>query len=122
MRVAWRVIHGGTADDDRSGDEDDGEAVDDRQVCKERPARIETLDVDVSSLALDPLEEVVGVEDINLQAVKERGNAIKPSTGGRRYKRPGAGGSSTSSGATLPGHSDRKELLGRIGCDKAGLE
>lgn len=49
------------------------------------------------------LEEEVGVEAIDLKNWERR-------TG---VKRPAA-----TSGVSLPGHSDRKELLGRIGCEK----
>lgn len=50
-----------------------------------------------------PLEEEVGVEAIDLKSWERR-------TGVKR--------SAASSGVSLPGHSDRKELLGRIGCEK----
>ncbi|OBT81597.1 hypothetical protein VE02_09571 [Pseudogymnoascus sp. 03VT05] len=50
-----------------------------------------------------PLEEEVGVEAINLKGW-ERRNSVK---------RAGS-----SSGITLPRHSDPKELLNRIGCEK----
>ncbi|POR38402.1 TRAM/LAG1/CLN8 domain-like protein [Tolypocladium paradoxum] len=50
-----------------------------------------------------PLEEEVGVEALDLKSWERR-------TG---VKRQGS-----SSGVSLPGHSDRKELLGRIGCEK----
>ncbi|KAK8062043.1 sphingosine n-acyltransferase lac1 [Apiospora phragmitis] len=50
-----------------------------------------------------PLEEEVGVEAIDLKNWERR-------TGVKR--------ASSSSGVSLPGHSDRKELLGRIGCEK----
>ncbi|KAK6208097.1 Sphingosine N-acyltransferase lag1 [Pestalotiopsis sp. IQ-011] len=50
-----------------------------------------------------PLEEEVGVEAIDLKNWERR-------TGVKRV--------ATSSGVNLPGHSDRKELLGRIGCEK----
>lgn len=50
-----------------------------------------------------PLEEEVGVEALSLKNWERR-------TG---VKRQGS-----SSGVSLPGHSDRKELLGRIGCEK----
>ncbi|KAH6643413.1 TLC domain-containing protein [Truncatella angustata] len=50
-----------------------------------------------------PLEEEVGVEAIDLKNWERR-------TGVKR--------SAASSGVSLPGHSDRKELLGRIGCEK----
>ncbi|KAI2615002.1 longevity assurance proteins LAG1/LAC1 [Hypoxylon sp. NC1633] len=49
-----------------------------------------------------PLEEEVGVESIDLKGWERR-------TGVKR---------GASSGVSLPGHSDRKELLGRIGCEK----
>ncbi|KAI0385114.1 longevity assurance proteins LAG1/LAC1 [Hypomontagnella monticulosa] len=51
----------------------------------------------------EPLEEEVGVEAIDLKGWERR-------TGVKR--------GATSSGVSLPGHSDRKELLGRIGCEK----
>lgn len=50
-----------------------------------------------------PFEEEVGVESIDLKNWERR-------TGVKR--------SANSSGVSLPGHSDRKELLGRIGCEK----
>ncbi|RDL33014.1 uncharacterized protein BP5553_08453 [Venustampulla echinocandica] len=50
-----------------------------------------------------PLEEEVGVEAIDLTAW-ERRTAVKMAT--------------SSSGASLPGHIDHKELLHRIGCKK----
>lgn len=52
----------------------------------------------------EPLETEVGVDEIDLKSWERR-------TGVKR-------GSSATSGVSLPGHSDRKELLGRIGCEK----
>ncbi|KAH8886467.1 longevity assurance proteins LAG1/LAC1 [Thozetella sp. PMI_491] len=49
------------------------------------------------------LEEEVGVDEIDLKNWERR-------TGIKRQ--------SSTSGVSLPGHSDRKELLGRIGCEK----
>ncbi|KAK5989689.1 Sphingosine N-acyltransferase-like protein FUM18 [Cladobotryum mycophilum] len=49
------------------------------------------------------IEQEVGVEDIDFQAWERR-------TGLKR--------TALSSAVTLPGHSDRKELLNRIGCEK----
>jgi very-long-chain ceramide synthase len=90
-KVAAKVIQGGQADDTRSDDEDD--EVDEAEEKKFEPVEYVLL------------EEEVGVEAINL-----KGRA----SSSRRYKKS----VSSSSGVTLPGHSDRKELLGRIGCDK----
>jgi acyl-CoA-dependent ceramide synthase len=50
-----------------------------------------------------PLEEEVGVEAIDLKGWERR-------TGVKR--------AANSSSVSLPGHSDRKELLNRIGCEK----
>lgn len=51
-----------------------------------------------------PFEEEVGVEELDLKSWERR-------TGVKRA-------SSSATGVSLPGHSDRKELLGRIGCEK----
>jgi very-long-chain ceramide synthase len=51
-----------------------------------------------------PLEEEVGVESLNLKNWERRSGVVRPSA--------------SASGVNIPGHSDRKELLGRIGCDK----
>ena len=89
VRVAARVLRGGSAEDVRSDDEgeDEDEEEEDEFVYEE--AR--------------PLEEEVGVEDIDLRGWERR-------AGVRR--------AASSSGVSLPGHSDRKEFLGRIGCEK----
>lgn len=50
-----------------------------------------------------PLEEDVGVEALDLKSWERRSGIKKQAS---------------SSGVSLPGHSDRKELLGRIGCEK----
>ncbi|KAI1857775.1 uncharacterized protein JN550_013038 [Neoarthrinium moseri] len=50
-----------------------------------------------------PLEEEVGVEAIDLKNWERRAGVKR---------------TATTSGVNLPGHSDRKELLGRIGCEK----
>lgn len=93
--VAVRVLRGGQADDVRSDDEGDHEeeTIDDTTY--------EQLD----EAELPPYEEEVGVEAINL-----KGRTSNAS----RYKKS----ASSATGVSLPGHSDRKELLGRIGCDK----
>ncbi|KAI9780545.1 MAG: sphingosine N-acyltransferase lag1 [Geoglossum umbratile] len=88
MKVAWRVIKGGAAEDSRSDDEDEVEEEEDfgGEITAD----------------LTPLEEDVGVEAINLKG----------------HTRPYRKGAGNATGVTLPGHSDRKELLGRIGCER----
>ena len=98
VRVAVNVLRGGNADDVRSDDEgDDGE---DEEIHEKLIHTMEDQVVDLDEP--QPFEEEVGVEAINL---KGRTWNTRKST-------------SHASGVSLPGHSDRKELLGRIGCDK----
>jgi acyl-CoA-dependent ceramide synthase len=96
IKVAIRVLRGGEADDIRSDDEGDN----DESVHK-------NVDEQLPQAELPPYEEEVGVEAINLRG--RTSNATK-----NRYRK----GTSSATGVSIPGHSDRKELLGRIGCDK----
>lgn len=89
VRVAIKVLKGAGAEDTRSDDEDDGDQEEEEDVDDEG----------------QPLEVEAGVEDIDLKAWERR-------TGVSKTKRTG-----TSTGISLPGHSDRKELLNRIGCE-----
>jgi acyl-CoA-dependent ceramide synthase len=93
LRVAIRVLKGGPAEDVRSDDEGDEE---------EDGVRGDGEDEEEDA---KPLEVEAGVEDVNLKAWERRAGV----------KRTAA---SSTSGISLPGHSDRKELLNRIGCEK----
>lgn len=90
VRVAVRVIRGDGADDVRSDDEEEGEEEEEQ--------------VEIEYEEAEPFEEEVGVEDLDLKGWERR-------TGVKRA-------ASAATGVSLPGHSDRKELLGRIGCEK----
>ena len=96
VRVAIKVLRGGSAEDNRSEDEaspgEDEEGEEEEEFVYEEA---------------QPLEEEVGVEEIDLKGWERR-------TGHVHVK----GKVGTASGVSLPGHSDRKELLGRIGCEK----
>lgn len=128
-RVAWGVIKGEGAGDSRSDDEEEDEveagvdeevkapiksgarhqeskaqaavdaATEKTPVCA-APVSMKPIEVEV------PQEEYVGVEELNL---RRRGS---PRYAGKSRK------SAAGSGLAFTGHSDRKELLGRIGCDK----
>lgn len=104
LRVAYKVIRGGEAEDSRSDDElEEGND----ELGSDPPEKGENMSNEHEGvLAVVPrlLEEDVGVEAINL------GNSRRSSS--RRFRKGGG----TASGVTIP--SDRKELLGRIGCDK----
>lgn len=100
VRVAVSVLRGAKADDVRSDDEGD----DEEEILEEKTlGTIKSLDEEAE---LQPYEEEVGVESINL-----KGRTSNAS----RYR---MGATTSASGVSIPGHSDRKELLGRIGCDK----
>ncbi|KAM0252325.1 hypothetical protein ACHAQJ_007763 [Trichoderma viride] len=86
VRVAIKVVRGDGAEDSRSDDEYEEE--DEEELIYEE---------------IRPLEQEVGVEDLDLKGW-ERRNGLKKQA--------------SASGVSLPGHSDRKELLGRIGCEK----
>ena len=96
LGVAYRVLRGQGAEDSRSDDEEDDAEDAEAAFEAQTPQFIEVP---------APLEEEVGVEDLEL--------ARSPRSRSSRRYRKGAG---ASSGVTLP--HDRKELLGRIGCDK----
>lgn len=96
VRVAIKVLRGGSAEDNRS--EDEASPGEDEEVEEEEEFVYEEA---------QPLEEEVGVEEIDLKGWERR-------TGHVHVK----GKVGTASGVSLPGHSDRKELLGRIGCEK----
>ncbi|KAJ4298378.1 Sphingosine N-acyltransferase lag1 [Collariella sp. IMI 366227] len=88
LRVAVKVLKGGAAEDVRSDDEAGDQEEEDEFVYEEAK----------------PLEEEVGVEDIDLKNWERRAGVKRQAT--------------STTGVSLPGHSDRKEFLGRIGCDK----
>lgn len=93
VRVAIKVIRGDGAEDTRSDDEGDEEEDEWQEEDEDEFVYEEA----------QPLEEEVGVEALDLKGWERR-------TGAKRQ--------ASSSGVSLPGHSDRKELLGRIGCEK----
>ncbi len=100
VQVAVRVIRGDGADDSRS----DGEVDDEDDEDEERDMDDRTR-ADEDYYDAPPLEEEVGVDQLDLKGWERR-------AGLRRHQ------ASSATGVSLPGHSDRKELLGRIGCEK----
>ncbi|TAQ84549.1 hypothetical protein B7494_g7127 [Chlorociboria aeruginascens] len=102
VQVAIKVIRGGEADDVRSDAEEEEECSD--GVDEKTPPTVGQTD---EAENIQPLEEEVGVEDINLKGWASN-------TSKSKYRK----GTGSASGVSIAGHSDRKELLGRIGCDK----
>ena len=95
VKVAISVLKGKDADDTRSDDEGDADELEDEEEESQALLKGE----------LSPYEEEVGVEQINLKGRTSNASRYRKTT-------------STSTSVSLAGHSDRKELLGRIGCDK----
>ena len=98
VRVAIRVIKGAGADDPRTDDEEE----EDEEIDAEEKGQLQGASY-AAVAQQQPLEEEVGVEDLDLKSWQ---------------KRQGVKRQASATGVSLPGHSDRKELLGRIGCDK----
>lgn len=103
VRVVVKVLRGGDAIDSRSDDEgEEGDEEDEAETTVyEKQGEVDAIE---HAIAPPPLEEEVGVESINLGSQRN--------SPARKFRKGGG----AASGVTL--HSDRKELLGRIGCDK----
>lgn len=100
VRMAYKVVAGQGADDSRSDDEDDEE--DEVYVAEEKKELIASVHPSAEPKPL--VEKDVLSADYG------------PHSGSRRSTRRKEGGQS--SGINVLGSADRKELLGRIGCDK----
>lgn len=107
MRVLWRVLKGEGADDSRSDDEaEDEEEIPANEAATLPLKRKHSGRAHVSHQQLNaaaPIEETVGVEGIRLRQKGPRQKQWK---------------SAAHAGPLSIAGSDRKELLGRIGCDK----
>ena len=102
VRVAYKVVSGQGADDSRSDDEDEEE---DESLMPEDA-------IDKLHTCAEP-KPVVEQEMLSPDFVKTRSGRSPARKTSRRKD-----GSGSSSGINVLGASDRKELLGRIGCDK----
>ncbi|GAP83171.1 putative TRAM LAG1 CLN8 domain-like protein [Rosellinia necatrix] len=92
VRVAIRVMRGDSAEDVRSDDEDEDE---DEEVEVEGDGEF--------GFEKGQIIEEVGAEVIDFEAWKRRNGVQQPAR---------------ASGASISRHSDRKELLNRIGCER----
>ncbi|TLS21729.1 uncharacterized protein PpBr36_09496 [Pyricularia pennisetigena] len=112
FRVAVKVLRGTGAEDTRSDDEEDEEDIEaDGMTYQKTGATLTDAVAGRGGKTTrsdddndEPIEEEVGVEDIDFKGWGRR-SGIKRQA-------------SSATGVSLPGHSDRKELLGRIGCEK----
>lgn len=103
VKIAYRVIRGQGAGDDRSDDEGDSEA-------EEAEMHKSIDDMNVSPvLPLQPIEQLVGVEGL-----KFKNRTSSPVC---RSRKPG---SSSATAMAIAGH--RKEILNRIGCEQGNVD
>lgn len=104
VKVVYKVLSGTGADDVRSDDELDSEEEIDDEALESNPHVPELVKNDPEWASTEH-EVEVSVEALNMAR--------------KNYKRnQNRSGSGRASGISIPGHGDRKELLGRIGCDK----
>lgn len=89
VRVAVQVVRGDSAEDVRSDDEEEEDDAEEDEKDEFENTQM--------------VEEEVTAEDVDFDAWKRR-NGVKQTA--------------TTSGASLSRHSDRKELLNRIGCER----
>lgn len=114
-RIIYLVLTGNSADDVRSDDEGEDSEIEVESETQ-APRTLGLINAvkschETYPLMSAPVEEEVGVESLSF--------ARRNSPGVRSYRRSSNRSSgSRTSGISIPGHGDRKELLGRIGCDK----
>ncbi|KAH7410143.1 TLC domain-containing protein [Phaeosphaeria sp. MPI-PUGE-AT-0046c] len=109
MKVVYKVLSGTGADDVRSDDEDcedEDELMEDERTSSILNSVTTCAESGMSAMPTAK-EEEVGVDALTFARMNGAGQRRQP----RRE-------SSRTSGISIPGHGDRKELLGRIGCDK----
>jgi acyl-CoA-dependent ceramide synthase len=133
IRVAYGVISGKAAQDSRSDDEEEDMSaaesdtefsfettttttttttMDNEKTSISTP-QLEAGASSSSSSSADPIEVEVDADDITGAF---NGRPGSPSSARTRSQMRSAAARATA--ISIPGHSDRKELLGRIGCDK----
>jgi acyl-CoA-dependent ceramide synthase len=104
IRVAYGVIIGKAAQDERSEDEAEEEEIEEEYEVDDWDVKLPSLQ---SVQTLDP--EALNKE--NITGMPERASSPSSVAKGRGRR----AGAARASAISLP---DRKELLGRIGCDK----
>ncbi|KAK4989328.1 Sphingosine N-acyltransferase lag1 [Elasticomyces elasticus] len=107
-KVAYKVVIGAGADDSRSDDEGEEEEDGSELDTEDLEEQIKDFCEMQPEIQHEPHEEEVDVEDLSYM---RRTSTVKVA---KKCRKPG----SRASGISIPGHTDRKELLGRIGCDK----
>jgi acyl-CoA-dependent ceramide synthase len=121
IRVAYRVLSGKNAADTRSDDEgDDEEEEEEEDELTEEEIEVYDSAGLVGNIAngqaqMFIVEEADGA-NVGLNGASKTKKVESAPTPVRRSSRRIA--VTKASGISIPGHGDKKELLGRIGCDK----
>ena len=103
IRVAYKVVTGDGAEDVRSDDEGEDE-IDEEEI-----------EIDAFDHIHEKHEGQMIMEEADGESVNLTRNTSPPAALRRSSRR---GPVAKASGISIPGHGDKKELLGRIGCDK----
>jgi acyl-CoA-dependent ceramide synthase len=110
IKVVYKVLSGKGADDVRSDDECDED--EDEEIEHDRTSSlinsVTTCTESGMSAMPSPREEEVGVDALTFARLN----------GASQRRQQARRESARASGISIPGHTDRKDLLGRIGCDK----
>jgi acyl-CoA-dependent ceramide synthase len=110
IKVVYKVLSGKGADDVRSDDECDED--EDEEMEHDRTSSlinsVTTCTESGMSVMPTPKEEEVGVDALTFARLN----------GASQRRQQARRESARASGISIPGHTDRKDLLGRIGCDK----
>jgi acyl-CoA-dependent ceramide synthase len=110
IKVVYKVLSGTGADDVRSDDEcdeDEDEPIENDPTSSIFNSVTTCAESGMSAMPT-PKEEEVGVDALTFARLN----------GASQRRQQTRRESARSSGISIPGHGDRKELLGRIGCDK----
>jgi acyl-CoA-dependent ceramide synthase len=118
LKVAYRVLSGQGADDVRSDDEDDDDDEEEEELA--RTELLEKVPAPMETLPLLEKEVLSTDANANFSFSKQTTKRVdaEPSPV-QRSSRKKTEGNGHSSGVNLLAHKERKELLGRIGCDKS---
>jgi very-long-chain ceramide synthase len=131
LRVAYGVLSGKAAQDSRSDDEasdfadnddyDESEVEDETDVLEQGEHHAAALPVKQEMFGDLHADETASDENknVNVRPGSPPASGSSSSGGGGSGSRGRrTRGAARTSGISIPGHGDRKELLGRIGCDK----
>lgn len=118
IKVAWRVIQGGKADDVRSDDEEEESEIEDDGGDSKR---FDSLKKSVQYIEVEdpPIEEEALAEEMYFKSSSPPNKSRNSGSSSTRRsgRKTDSYGAATTAVSFRGSTGDRKELLGRIGCD-----